>query len=289
MPAQGSAAPALPRFTTVLGLLAVLAAREAAAADPDGPLSIHGSADITSNYVSRGLTQTWGKPAAQGEIEIEHDSGFYAGTFVSNVSRNQFPGGNVEVDVWAGYEHELGDDFTVSFEGYGYLYPGANYSHGTCTPTGACASQSFDTFQGRVGAGWRWLSTKFSYSFTNYFGDSPRTGFQSDTKGTWYWQADADYPLPADESWRFAGHVGYTRYSAQYANPDPAGAQDPSYWDWRVGATKSFRNEMGALQIGAFYSEASNHAFYGDVPSLTGGGTRDLGRAAFVVEIRQTF
>jgi len=275
--------------TAVLALVAAIGGHEALAADADGPFAAHGYAGVVSNYVSRGLTQTWGKPAAQAEVEIEHESGFYAGTFVSNISRNQFPGGNVEVDLWAGYEHELGDDFTVSVEGYGYLYPGANYSHGSCVPTGSCASQSFNTFQGRVGAGWRWLSTRFSYSFTNYFGDSPQTGFRSDTKGTWYWEADADYPLPVDESWHVAGHLGYTRYSAQYAYPDPAVVQNPNYWDWRVGATKSFRNALGALRLGAFYSEASNRPFYGDVPSLTGSGTRDLGRAAFVVEIRQTF
>jgi uncharacterized protein (TIGR02001 family) len=271
----------------VLALVAAMHGREARA-DVDRSFVTHGHVGVVSNYVSRGLTQTWGRPAAQAEIEIEHDDGFYAGTFLSNINRNQFPG-DVEIDLWAGYERELGDDFAVSIEGYGYLYPGANYSHGSCAPSGACASQSFNTFQGRVGASWRWLSTKIGYAFTNYFGDSPQTGFQSDTKGTWYWEAEADYPLPVDESWHVAGHLGYTRYSAQYAYPNPAVVQDPSYWDWRVGATKSFRNALGSLRIGAFYSEASNRAFYGDVPSLTGSGTRDLGGAAFVVEIRQTF
>jgi uncharacterized protein (TIGR02001 family) len=275
--------------SVLLALFAAVGWREARAADLDGPFATHANAGVVSNYVSRGLTQTWGKPAAQAEIEIEHDSGFYAGTFVSNISRNQFPGGNVEVDLWAGYERDLGDDVTVSVEGYGYLYPGANYSHGSCAPAGACTSQSFNTFQGRVGAGWRWLSTRVNYTFTNYFGDSPQTGFQSSTKGTWYWEADADYPLPVDESWHVMGHLGYTRYSAQFAYPNPAVVQDPSYWDWRVGATKSFRDTLGDLRIGAFYSEAGNRAFYGDVPSLTGSGTTSLGRAAFVVEIRQNF
>ena len=208
---------------------------------------------------------------------------------MSSISSDQFPGGNVELDLWGGYEHEFGDDLSISFEGYAYLYPGANYSKGNCGPTRACAAQAFNTFQGRVGAAWRWLSTSFNYTFTNYFGDSTQTGFQSPTKGTWYWEVGADYPLPIDESWHLAGHIGYTRYSAQFAYPIGAVAQDPSYWDWRLGATKSMNNSLGALRLGAFYTQASNRGFYGDTHSLTGSATRDLGRGAFIVEIGQTF
>lgn len=274
------------------GMVAVLAAGSgsaAIAADAESPWSLHGNVGLVSNYVSRGLTQTWGKPALQAEVEVEHDRGFYAGSFVSNVSRNQYPGGGVEFDLWAGYEHELGNDVTLAFEGYASLYPGANHDKGDCSPAPKCGSQSFNTLQGRVGAGWKWLSTKIGYSFTNYYGDSAQTGFQSNTRGTWYWQGNADYPLPADKTWHLVGHVGRTRYSAQYAYPSPSGSQNPDYWDWRVGATKSLVDSSGAFRIGAFYSQAGNRSFYDHTESLLNSGTRDLGRSAFIVEISRTF
>ena len=65
--------------------------------------------------------------------------------------------------------------------------------------------------------------------------------------------------------------------------------QNPDYWDWRFGATKSFADSSGAFRIGAFYSQAGNRSFYDNTQSLLNGATRDLGRPAFIVEISRTF
>ena len=43
------------------------------------------NASVTNNYIWRGLTQSMNNSAVQGGIDFVSDSGFYAGTWVSNV------------------------------------------------------------------------------------------------------------------------------------------------------------------------------------------------------------
>src|SRR4051812_31049308 len=58
----------------------------AAPAAPASPHTVTGNVAITSQYVFRGLTQTNGDPAIQGGFDYAHSSGFYAGTWLSNIS-----------------------------------------------------------------------------------------------------------------------------------------------------------------------------------------------------------
>jgi uncharacterized protein (TIGR02001 family) len=55
-------------------------------AKPVEPYTITGNFGIYSQYVFRGLTQTDRKPAFQGGFDVAHASGFYAGTWGSNIS-----------------------------------------------------------------------------------------------------------------------------------------------------------------------------------------------------------
>jgi uncharacterized protein (TIGR02001 family) len=80
-------------------------------------LGFSGGLTITSNYMSRGLTQSDNRPALQfwGEVET---AGFYAGLWASTV---RLAPDRVEVDLSAGYRFSVG---TASFDlGYTrYLY-----------------------------------------------------------------------------------------------------------------------------------------------------------------------
>lgn len=66
-----------------------------------------GNAAITSNYIWRGATQTNDQAAGQGGLDWSHGSGFYAGTWVSNVDFSGF-GDGYEMDVYAGFSGEAG-------------------------------------------------------------------------------------------------------------------------------------------------------------------------------------
>ena len=72
------------------------------------------NAAVTSNYIWRGVTQSNDSAAGQGGIDYGNDSGFYAGTWVSNVDfSGDFGvgyenGTGYEMDVYAGFAGEAG-------------------------------------------------------------------------------------------------------------------------------------------------------------------------------------
>jgi uncharacterized protein (TIGR02001 family) len=74
--------------------------------------------NVTNNYIWRGLTQTENNPAVQGGIDWTSDSGFYAGTWVSNVSYAPAGVFNYENDLYAGF---AGGSEKFSWD-VGYLY-----------------------------------------------------------------------------------------------------------------------------------------------------------------------
>ena len=53
--------------------------------NPPSEHSVSANIGVVSNYVWRGITQTDDKAAVQGGVDYSHSSGFYAGTWVSNV------------------------------------------------------------------------------------------------------------------------------------------------------------------------------------------------------------
>jgi uncharacterized protein (TIGR02001 family) len=76
----------------------------------------------TSNYLWRGVTQTMDGAAISGGVDYAHDSGFYAGTWASNVD---FGSGGEELDLYAGFGGEassIGYDVGVIY----YAYPASS-------------------------------------------------------------------------------------------------------------------------------------------------------------------
>src|SRR5688572_17036529 len=50
------------------------------------PHTLSANVGLSSQYVFRGLTQTHQEPAIQGGFDYAHAGGFYAGTWLSNIS-----------------------------------------------------------------------------------------------------------------------------------------------------------------------------------------------------------
>src|SRR3954463_3838966 len=80
------------RKTVIAGLLATLAPATGLAGEGEAapaPTPEHnftGNVGLFSQYIFRGLTQTDRNPAVQGGFDYAHKSGFYAGTWASNIS-----------------------------------------------------------------------------------------------------------------------------------------------------------------------------------------------------------
>jgi uncharacterized protein (TIGR02001 family) len=106
-----------------LAVVASLAADRAAAQLTYSRLS--GYAALSTDYRNRGLSQTYGEPAAQLGLDYAHSSGWFAGAFLSNVEyAAQDDERDTELDVYGGYDWKL-DDWALTAMLTRYAYPGA--------------------------------------------------------------------------------------------------------------------------------------------------------------------
>src|SRR5574342_297321 len=171
-------------------------------APPKSPWTATANINLVSDYRFRGITQTWGKPAVQGGADIAHDSGFFAGTWASNVSGNEYPGGSMEWDFYGGWNFKLSDDVTIPLGMIYYYYPGSNFDKTAC-PSAANAgilspcgpNVTPNNFELNAGITWKWLSFKASVALTDYFGADQSLGFTGGTSGTQYYDLGANYPV----------------------------------------------------------------------------------------------
>ncbi len=191
--------------------------------------SFGGNIALTSDYVFRGISQTQGDPAIQGDFDFTTDVGnvpVYAGTWASNVdfgspSAVQVP---MELDVYGGVRPTLGP-VSIDFGVIGYLYPNAddpskaglsgdwNYRElkaaGTITPTTGVT----------VGA-----AVYYSPEFPPSGGDALYT----ELNGSW----------TINDTFAVSGAVGHQQVDAAGHFVTPTTATD-NYTTWNVGATAS--------------------------------------------------
>ena len=92
----------------------------------DAIAGVSGSVALTSDYIFRGISQNNQEPALQAGVEYAADSGFYVGSWGSNVSwLSDTPvvdndiSNSVELDFYGGYRGKFND--TVGFD-VGALY-----------------------------------------------------------------------------------------------------------------------------------------------------------------------
>ena len=226
-----------------------------------------GSISFVSDYIFRGQSQTWGKPAAQLGIEADHQSGFYAGFFASNVSDQWLPGANLETDLYAGFRNTIGEsDFSYDVGVIYYIYPGANWDESGFNPpifpAGTTKSNSLNTGEAYIGLTYKWLTFKTGIAFTEFFGwntnNSPvgggfngdlKAGVTGDTKGSYYYELNANYEV--FPTWTLSGQLGHqviensTGLDITYYK---AGISKSISGGWAVGLTYSGSNEPDAYK-----------------------------------------
>lgn len=215
-----------------IGLVAATAPSFAADA-PASPHTFTANVGITSDYVFRGVSQTQGGPAIQGGFDYSHASGFYLGTWGSNVSWvsvksfKDSTGANVlgtvpykennsmEWDFYGGYKGSVGD-FGYDLGVITYYYPGNKTS-----------VKGPDTTEVYLGGSWKFLSAKYSHVVSeNFIGWYDYTNNRN-TRGSNYLELNANYDLGG--GWGVLGHVGHQKVK---------NVGDASYTDWKVGVSK---------------------------------------------------
>lgn len=209
----------LAHALVLTGLMA-MPALAMAADEAASPHSLTGNITLTSDYVFRGVSQTQNGPAIQGGFDYAHASGFYIGTWASNVdwvSLGYKEDSSMEIDLYGGYKGSVGD-FGYDVGAITYYYPGDDIA-GANDP---------DTTEVYLGASWKFLSAKYSYVVSDHFvGWGTTADPAGDTDGSYYVELNANYGF--GDGWGLIGHVGYQDVN----DNDPA-----SYTDWKVGVTK---------------------------------------------------
>jgi uncharacterized protein (TIGR02001 family) len=101
-------------------LLAAALAFTAIAPMASAEVSVTGT--IISDYVFRGVSQTDSSPALQLGLDYEHENGFFAGVWASNVDFED--DADTEIDFFAGYYGEVNDTFSYDVMYNYYTYQG---------------------------------------------------------------------------------------------------------------------------------------------------------------------
>ena len=270
--------------TVVAGAVAAaLGSGLAQAAEPAGPHTLTGNVGFYSQYIFRGLTQTNREPAIQGGFDYSHSSGFYLGTWASNISWLRDggyynAGGSLEWDFYGGYKWGFAPDWTLDLGTLYYWYPG------DVTPNPGLWHKA-DTWEVYAGLSWKWLSAKVSYSLNN------KTFTVPDSRGTYYIDFGLNVPL-GDFSKEMTGWTVFAHYGIQkYDGTTPGLALDNdtlySYDDWKIGISYALPKDF---TIGVFYTDTSsaNRLGYGSVAE---GGVypRNIAKGTGTIYIQKTF
>ena len=80
----------------------------------------------TSDYVFRGISQNDEHPALQAGATWNHSSGFYAGTWGSQVDFGPGSGADLEIDAFFGYRRAVSSKWTLDVQLLRYIYPGTH-------------------------------------------------------------------------------------------------------------------------------------------------------------------
>ena len=267
----------------VFALSALAAASVTRAQNTSGteapPYTITGNIELTSDYIFRGLTQTWGRPAIQGGADLSMANGFAAGVWGSSISEHSYPGGSMELDLYASYGRSINDDWSWRAGLYGYVYPGANLDHA------GLPSRSLNTVEANVALTWKLWTLKWSRALTDYFGADVEQGYRDNSKGTNYFMLEG--ALPLDSKWSLTLHAGYTDYSTQLVVANAHGARDPSYADIGLGAKYQFNEHWTLIGVA---THATNSRFYRDTASFQNpNDLRDVGGTRGFVQLQGSF
>ncbi len=241
---------------TALAAAALTAAPAAYAQDEEtSDFTISGNVSLTSQYRLRGISQTEEDLALQGGMTVSHSSGFYVGTWGSNLSGfGSFGGSNMELDLIAGYATEIADGVTVDGSIIYYVYPGTSGTD--FFDLAAAVSFPVGPVNAKVAA--------------LYAPDNDALGGKDNI---WVY-TDLAFPI-ADTPITLKAHLGYT--------DGALGGPDGTYLDYSVGVDVAIKN----LTLNVSYIDTDISA--NDVIVNGWGGTHDIVDGAIVATLTASF
>lgn len=198
-------------------------------------ITISGSATLTSDYRFRGVSQTDEGMAIQGGFTVSHESGFYVGTWGSNLAGwGTFGGANMELDIFAGYALPVGAG-TLDFGGTWFMYPsGAD----TTDFVEFYAKLSGDAGPVSLTAGVAYAPAQEALGKVFLTGARAAAGLPNDPgdkEDNLYLFGDAVYSIP-DTPVSLKAHLGYSDGNSGLGPNGTSIAPTGTYFDWSIGA-----------------------------------------------------
>ena len=240
--------------------------KHTAPAEPASPHTFTVNLGVYTQYMFRGVALSDG-PALQGGADYAHSSGFYAGTWFSNIDKEFFGfgdgssgGARVEIDIYAGWAKTFENGLGVNFLGNYYWYPEGEKSFRST----AFSGQKQDVLEVSAALSYKWLTYTFYYIPTDYYGanrtdDAGTQIKEGDTEGATYHELKFAYALP------FADLNLLTKVAYQKT---PGLTADQG--DWAIGINRNFSLpssgkpiegfNAGAVITGTF--DVENQAYY---------------------------
>ena len=249
----------------VLSALALSGAAFAQDKPPEPEYTLSYNIAGVTDYRFRGISQTSKKPAIQGGIDFAHKSGFYLGTFVSNVKWvKDFNGatkGSYELDLYGGYKGEIMKDLAYDVGLITYRYPGNN--SGAAGTPGAGLYTKADTNEIYGALTYTIYTAKYSRSLGDFLGNPGSSG--SD-----YIELAAGFDLGSGIT--LTPHIGHQRVRH---------TANANYTDYSLTVAKDFGNGLSASA--AAIGSDSKRVFYTD---LNG---KYIGNSTIVLGVKYSF
>lgn len=221
-------------LTSIRGLAAAavlttsaLVAAPAYAQDEEeaGPVTVTGSVTLVSDYRFRGIGLSGGDIAIQGGVTLNHESGFYAGTWASSLEDTPVYG-EVEVDLFAGWAGDISDGLGADVGVTYYAYPSKD--------SGAGPSDVWEVY-GKLKPSLGPVGLTFG-AYYSWDQDSLGGG------DNLYLSADASLGVP-NTPFTLTAHAGYTD---GFLTLTP----DGTAFDYSIGASATV---LGKLTLGVSY------------------------------------
>jgi len=209
--------------------LSLAAATPALAQDtaPPSPITVSGSASILTDYRLRGISQTNKNAAVQAALTIAHESGFYIGTFASNLAGwGTFGGANMELDAIGGYKHSFGSA-TIDAGVTWYTYPGG-FSESDVV-------EFFGRLSGAAGPATLTAGAYYAPKQTSLGNFSNTPYSRGQRQDNVYLTGDAAVAVPSTPITAKA-HIGYSHGNPGLGPNGTSLAPTGEYWDWSLGA-----------------------------------------------------
>lgn len=203
--------------------------------------TVSGSVGLVSDYRFRGVSQSDKEMAIQGGVTVTHKSGFYVGTWASNLAGwGTFGGSNMELDVFGGYAFPLNDDLKLDVGLTWYMYPGGADNTDFVEPYVKLGIGS-GPLTGLVGVAY----APKQEALGNFSNTPFSTGESEDNLYLW---GDVAYAIPGTPL-KLKGHVGYSDGNPGLGPNGTSLAPTGKYVDWLLGV----EGTLGPVTVGVSY------------------------------------